>query len=75
MVSMAAMKLLFICTTERSSTMKLSIINTSCTRPSTAAMPLFRSKRMAMYASISTLAISTDMKALYSSVWPATGPT
>ena len=39
MVSMAAMKEEFIWMTPRSSTMKASMISTSCTRPITAARP------------------------------------
>ena len=47
-VSIAAMKEEFICTKERRMTMKESMISTSCTRPSTAAAPELKSKRMAM---------------------------
>ena len=51
------------------------MISTSCSRPNTAATPLLKSKRKAMYTSISALASSTDQNALLSNVAPATGPT
>ena len=75
MVSMAAMKEEFICTKLRRMTMKLSMMNTSCRRPMTAARPEARSKRMAMYTSISTEASTTLQTAFFTSVLPATGPT
>ena len=42
------MKEEFICTKKPRMTMKDSMISTSCTRPSTAAAPELKSKRMAM---------------------------
>ena len=56
-------------------TMKLYMISTSCTSPSTAAMPLYRSKRRAMYTSIIAVASTTLRMALRTSVAPAVGPT
>ena len=56
-------------------TTKDSMIATSCKRPMMAAMPEYRSKRNAMYTSMSTAARVRLLMALLISSLPTTAPT
>ena len=75
MVSSAAMKVVSTRTKLLKITAKESMMPTSCRMPMIAARPEKKSKRMAIYASISTAASVTLLIALLIRSRPAMAPT